>query len=298
MQYESERALFEAFGRNKYEQATGVIHWKLNGAWPSLIWNLYGYDLVPGGAYFGVKKANEILHIQYSYDDRSVVVVNDGPTAITGLHARASIHDLDGSERFSADAQLDMPEDSVQSVLVLPEIENPSPTYFVKLSLEDASGRTVSDNFYWLSSTPEVIDWSTEGSTDRWWAPATLQFGDFTALGQLPVTSISATAYGSRDTDLGQVRVDLANNSPTVAFFLQLELSRGEEGPEVAPVLWEDNDFSLMPGETRSVVVSYRVADLGGAEPALRLSGWNVPRTSVPLTSGALAISRLDVGLH
>ena len=288
MQYESERALFEAFGRNKYEPATGVIHWKVNSAWPSLIWNLYGYDLVPAGAYFGVKKANEILHIQYSYDDRSVVVVNDGPRAVTGLHARASIHDLDGSERFSADAPLDMPEDGVQRVLVLPDIANPSPTYFVKLSLDDSTGRTVSDNFYWLSNTLEVIDWSN----DRWYAPATLQFADFTALGQLPMTSISATAYGSRDTDRGQVRVDLANNSPTVAFFLQLELKRGENGPEVAPVLWEDNDFSLMPGETRSTVVSYRVADLGGAEPALRLSGWNVPRTSVPLTSGAVAIAR------
>jgi exo-1,4-beta-D-glucosaminidase len=132
------------------------------------------------------------------------------------------------------------------------------------------------------------MDWSN----DRWYAPATLQFADFTALRQLPMTSISATGYGSRDTDRGQVRVALANNSPTVAFFLQLELRRGENGPEVAPVLWEDNDFSLMPGEARSIVVSYRVADLGGAEPALRLSGWNVPRTSVPLTSGAVAMAR------
>jgi exo-1,4-beta-D-glucosaminidase len=129
------------------------------------------------------------------------------------------------------------------------------------------------------SSTPEVIDWSSE----RWYAPATLQFADFKGLGQLPMTSISATGYDSRDTDRGQVRVDLANTSPTVAFFLQLELRRGENGPEVAPSLWDDNDFSLMPGETRSIAVSYRVVDLAGAEPALRLSGWNVPRTSVPL---------------
>ena len=37
--YEGERAMFEAFSRNKYE-ATGVIQWMLNNAWPSVIWHL------------------------------------------------------------------------------------------------------------------------------------------------------------------------------------------------------------------------------------------------------------------
>ncbi len=37
--YEDERAMFEAFGRNKYA-ATGVIQWMLNNAWPSMIWHL------------------------------------------------------------------------------------------------------------------------------------------------------------------------------------------------------------------------------------------------------------------
>ncbi|HEY8151081.1 MAG TPA: sugar-binding domain-containing protein, partial [Vicinamibacteria bacterium] len=38
--YEGQRAMFEAFGRNKYT-ATGVIQWMLNNAWPSMIWHLY-----------------------------------------------------------------------------------------------------------------------------------------------------------------------------------------------------------------------------------------------------------------
>ena len=75
MNYEAERAMFEAYGRNKYE-ATGVIQWMLNNAWPSIIWNLYDYYLVPSGAYFGSQKACEQLHVQYSYDDNSVAVVN------------------------------------------------------------------------------------------------------------------------------------------------------------------------------------------------------------------------------
>ena len=54
--YEGQRAMFEAYGRNKYT-STGVIQWMLNNAWPSMIWHLYDYYLRPGGGYFGTKKA-------------------------------------------------------------------------------------------------------------------------------------------------------------------------------------------------------------------------------------------------
>ena len=75
MAYDSERAMFEAYSRNKYS-STGVIQWMLNNAWPSLIWHLWDYYLQPAGGYYGVKKACEPLHVMYSYDDRSVAVVN------------------------------------------------------------------------------------------------------------------------------------------------------------------------------------------------------------------------------
>ena len=57
--------MFEAYSRNKYA-STGVIQWMLNNAWPSLIWHLYDYFLMPAGGYFGTKKACEPVHAQYS----------------------------------------------------------------------------------------------------------------------------------------------------------------------------------------------------------------------------------------
>src|SRR5262245_23013319 len=91
--YEGQRAMFEAYARNKYT-STGVIQWMLNNAWPSLIWHLYDYYLRPGGGYFGTKKACEPLHVQFSYDDRSVAVVNDLRQGFQGLTASAQIFDL------------------------------------------------------------------------------------------------------------------------------------------------------------------------------------------------------------
>src|SRR5262249_49958957 len=100
MTYDGERAMFEAYARNKYD-STGVIQWMMNNAWPSMIWHLYDYYLRPGGGYFGAKKACEPLHIQYSYDDRSVVVVNGYYKSLKGLKAIAKIYDLSGQEKRS-----------------------------------------------------------------------------------------------------------------------------------------------------------------------------------------------------
>jgi len=281
MNYEAERALFEAFGRNKYAPATGVIHWKLNAAWPSLIWNLYGYDLVPAGSYFGAKKGNEPVHVQYSYDDRSVVVVNNLGRGFKGLRATAAVYDLDGTVRFSAEASVDAPEDSSQRVIQVPDLAGLSPTYFVKLSLADPSGKMLSDNFYWLSTSPETIDWASE----RWYAPPALTFADFTALAELSPAQVAVSATTSMGAERGETQVVLTNTSAAIAFFVQLELTRGPGGSAVAPVLWDDNDVALMPGESRSIGVSYRVADLLDTTPAVQVSGWNV----APALVGPLA---------
>src|SRR5213079_1885343 len=94
MTYDGQRAMFEAYARNKYT-STGVIQWMLNNAWPSMIWHLYDYYLRPGGGYYGTKKACEPVHVQYSYDDRSVVIVNDRPEGVKGLKVMARVLDLD-----------------------------------------------------------------------------------------------------------------------------------------------------------------------------------------------------------
>ena len=60
MTYENQRAMFEAYGRNKHT-STGVIQWMLNNAWPSLIWHLYDYYLVPAGGYSARKRPRKLF---------------------------------------------------------------------------------------------------------------------------------------------------------------------------------------------------------------------------------------------
>ena len=42
-----------------------------------------------------------------------------------------------------------------------------------------------------------------------------------------------------------------------------LKVKKGEEGDEVLPVLWEDNYFALLPGESREVAAGLWIARSG-----------------------------------
>jgi exo-1,4-beta-D-glucosaminidase len=269
--YEGIRAMYEAYGRNKYT-ATGVIQWMLNNAWPSMIWHLYDFYLRPGGGYFGAKKAMEPLHPVYGYDDRSVWVVSSQYEDAKGLKLTAKVLNLDMTEKFSKETAVDAAADSTNKVLELPEIQDLSPTYFLVLRLEDATGKLVGSNFYWLSTKPETIDW--EKST--WYTTPTASYADYTALSQLPKVKLKVSHHPERKGGDAVTHVTVENPSKSLAFFVRLKVNKGVGGQEILPVQWQDNYFSLLPGEKREVSATYRASGLGAAKAVVEVSGWNV----------------------
>src|SRR5256886_5808007 len=160
----------------------------LNNAWPSLIWHLYDYYLVPAGGYFGTKKACEPIHIQYSYDDNSVNVVNSTYEAQKGMKVSAKVYNIDAKEKASRNATLDLGADSSTKAFELPTPEGLSTTYFLKLELHDAAGKLVSDNFYWLSTKLDTLEWA--GRTDTVYTPQK-DFSDLTGLSALPRAKVT-----------------------------------------------------------------------------------------------------------
>jgi exo-1,4-beta-D-glucosaminidase len=271
MTYEGERAMFEAYGKNKYA-ATGVVQWMLNNAWPSIIWHLYDWYLRPGGGYFGTRKANEPLHVQYSYDDQSIVVVNSYYKAFAGYKVTAKVYNLDLAEKFSKTAPVDIGEDSATKAFDIPQIEGLSKTYFVRLSLQDGAGKPVSSNFYWLSTQPDVSDWAA--GNGRYTPIKT--YADLTGLEQLTPVKLKVT---SRTEQKGVEQVDhvtVENPGKALAFMVHLTILKGPGGADINPVFWGDNYFELMPGEKREIAATYARKLLGGAKPQIKVDGWNV----------------------
>ena len=241
----------------------------LNNSWPSLIWHLYDYYLVPAGGYFGTKKAMEPVHVQYSYDDNSVAVVNSTYEALRGVKVSAKIYNIDAAEKASHDVTLDLAADSSTKAFDLPKVDGLSKTYFLRLQLSDAAGKRLSDNFYWLSTKADTLNWAKQ--QDTVYTPQA-EFGDLSGLNSLPqVTLRTESAVGN-----GEAHVKVMNPSNAIAFMVHLRVTRGRGGEDLTPIFWDDNYFSLLPGESRTVTAKFERPSQDGPKPVLVIDGWNV----------------------
>jgi exo-1,4-beta-D-glucosaminidase len=284
-QYENVRAQFEAYGRNATDSSkpsTGVVHWMLNSGWTSLHWQLMDRYLDQGGAYFGAKKANEPLHIQYSYDDRSVVVVNNRHASVSGLTARVTLFDTAGTQRYDRTATgVTLRGDGARrTALTVPSsVRGLSTTYLARLVLRDAGGREVSRNVYWLSTRPDTIDWA---NTDWYYTPTT-SYADLKGLNSMarvPVSASVSTSSGPGGTSTTKVVLRNDGSGKTPSLLTDAHLVDGKGRP-VLPVRWSDNQVSLWPGESVTLTATCRTAELHGAGPAVRISGWNTEERTV-----------------
>ena len=271
MTYEGVRAMYEAYSRNKYT-STGVIQWMLNNSWPSMIWHLYDYYLLPGGGYFGAKKALQPLDPVYGYDDHSVWLVSSQYVDAKGLKVAARVFNLDATEKFSKEVTLDAGADSTAKVLEIPAIDGLSAAYFLDLRVTDSGGKLVGSNFYWLSTKPETIDWEKS----LWYVTPTQSYADYTSLAQLPKVKLKVFSHTERKGDSSVTRIAIENPSKSLAFFVRLKVNKGKGGEEIVPVVWQDNYVSLLPGEKREITATYRTAGLGTAKPEVEVQGWNV----------------------
>jgi exo-1,4-beta-D-glucosaminidase len=276
MEYDSERAMFEAYSKNKYV-STGVIQWMLNNAWPSMIWHLYDYYLDAGAGYFATKKACEPLHIQYSYDDLSIVVVNSTYKAAPGLHASIHVHGLDWKELYSAETTVNASADSAQRIVSIPEkiYSGAERIFFIDLSLSDSAGRILSHNFYWVPGTLTTFDWAR---TDYTHTPAQ-RHEDLTALASLPPAQVRATSEIVRTDQGRELRVHLENSSQVLAFQIRAA-TRTQSGGLIAPVFWSDNWIELAPGE--STTLTAQLPSDAPDSPTIHIEGWNI--TPITLT--------------
>ena len=279
--YEGERAMFEAYSRNKYN-STGVIQWMLNNAWPSLIWHLYDYYLMPAGGYFGTKKATEPLHAAYGYDDRSVSVINSTYVPAKNLTVSTHVYNFDLSEKYKNEAPVNVDADGVTRVLALPEIDGLSTTYFVRLQLKDSSGKIHSDNFYWLSTKPDTYDWS---KTDYRTTPV-IQHGDLTALAGLPPVQLEVRATGASSQGDATVRVRIKNPSKNLAFMTRVRVLDGKSGRDILPIRWNDNFVSMLPGEERVLTAGYKGTS-NQSRPQVRIEGWNIVPKTIAVAASA-----------
>ncbi|GAA3523464.1 beta-mannosidase [Amycolatopsis ultiminotia] len=292
--YENARSQFESFlahSTDRDNPATGVVYWMLNKGWPTLLWSLYNDDGDQPGAFFGAKKANQPLHALYAYDSGTVTLDNLGAHTQAGLSVQAKVYDTAGKVLDDQTAGgLSLGSQDVRTGVLKPEVpaETAPPAkaqaYFVELQVRQG-GKVVDRNVYWLSTQKDVVDWDKTLQQPQ----ATLsQYGDLTALRDLPESQIGVTtstrpASGPDGADTATtVTVKNTSKTPAVAFFLRADVRRGNADgrpaagdSQLAAAMWDDNDITLWPGQSQTLTVTYRCADLHGAPAVISVGGAN-----------------------
>lgn len=94
---EVNKAMYEGWQHHMWNNSTGIMTWMSQSAYPSFVWQTYDYYFDPTGAYWGVRKACEHIHIQWSHADDSVKAINSTLNGMDAI-ATAKVYDMYGKE--------------------------------------------------------------------------------------------------------------------------------------------------------------------------------------------------------
>jgi exo-1,4-beta-D-glucosaminidase len=269
--YEAIRAMFEAFTVNKHN-ATGVIQWMLNSAFPNMLWQLYDWFLMPTGAYYGTRTALEPVNIVYNYGNKNIYVTNVYNHPVEDLSAEIRVFNLNSREVYSKTVEVGIEENSSSLIHVMPEINGLSLTYFIDLKLKDSEGKVLGSNFYWLSTKEDILDWENT----EWHYTPNKSYADLKGINSIPGSNVDVTHTVSDSGEKGEVEVHIKNVSDRIAFFIELNLRGERSGSSILPVYWEDNYVTILPGEERIIKGYVNKEDFQGDNLLFSYKGWNV----------------------
>ena len=257
------RGVYEA--ANKVRPRNSGTHlWKVNAAWPSMIWELFDWYLHTNSGYYGMKEALQPIHVQYSIDDSGVQVVSTELGALKGAKVHAEIVNLQGVTESKADFTVDVAADATTSAGSLADQFANGQPRFLALTLTTADGKVLDHDVRWVADDDVV--WKLQAL-----APATV-------IGTVKHTQVD----GAETVDT----IGIENTSDVPACDVRSEILAGSQGGEVLPCFWTDNALTLLPHEKREVTVRYRTTRLVGAEPHLMIEGFNVMPREINIASG------------
>jgi hypothetical protein len=252
--YDQYRALMEGHLAHMWEWYTGVIIWKTQNPWTALRGQMYDCYLDPNGGLYGLRSANEPLHVMCSPGDGMLWVVNSGFRPRHDLMLQARTLDIAGKDSLIFQWIVEVGASTAQRIDTLTVALRRAFAReggFLDLRLLDASRRALSRNLYWY---PDSAD-------------------QYTGLRRMPMAGVQATAHRAAD---GRVEVRIENPAGgPLAFFLRVSLIDVATNKRILPVMYSDNYLSVSPGEHRTVLMEYPPGMLpDGARVSVR--GWNV----------------------
>ena len=254
MSLETAKAMMESWQSNR---GPGVLLWMSHPAWPSMICQTYDYFFEPTGAYWGVKKGSEPIHILYRADNDNVEVANNTLSTLNDCVATIGLYDMNGQLKSSKIIPVSIGSNQLKHLCQLTFPDDVSKVHFISLKLANAQGENISDNFYWRSK----------------------EYQNYNDLAKMKKAKISASCSAALTGGIGKNKVVIKNVGDQVAFMIRLKVLDTETGERVLPIHYSDNYFSLVPGESKEIFIDFSLAEDKNAE--IYAEGWNIKRVRI-----------------
>jgi beta-galactosidase/beta-glucuronidase len=248
---------FEAAGHH-LNDIGGVMLWKLNAAFPSVVWQVFDWYLEPNAGYYFMQNAIEPVHVQLNLLDNNVTAINRTYHSYPNLTVQAEVFGIDSKSLFHQTAKVSLTPTDVKDLFTIPKVlMETSEVKFVVLNLKDASSKVISHNVYWLSGD-----------------------NNYKALNTMPRTKVQTSVLKS---EMGKAETSwmlkFTNSTNQIAFFIRPQLL--DNGEELLPCYWSANYFSLAPGESITVKVSVASHQLKSKNQEILLEGWNIDKSII-----------------
>ena len=254
--YVDHRAIFEGFYQHLWQPNSGRMIWMTHPAWPSTMWQMYSADYDTQASFYGIKKANEPLHVQMDLSDGRVAAINTTQSAVPGASVTATVSTLGGKPLHTQTAAAALPANTVTPLFLLPlaSLYGEAPAVLVRLTLQDSNGQQIANNTYWLAREAK----------------------EYRALRQMPIVPVQVRTHPQPASN-GEAAwsVELANTGSTPALAAKLTLLQ-PSGERILPAYYSDNYIALLPGEHRTVTVRAPLSAVHGTAAHFSLRGWNV----------------------
>ena len=270
------KSIWEVWNYNKFgygdRYASGLLFWYHNCPVSQVCARMWDYSLEPTASLYHTQNALEPLHAQFDYLKNTVSVYNDYYQAFKDYKVTAEVYDLNSKKVWGKSQKIDIPEDGVvNDIFTIDFPQNITQVHFIKLRLFDTKGKEVANTFYWRSNDKYEGRKTLTG-------PTSSGFEDLSKLKQVQLKTRYQTY---QEGDRHFIKAEIKNPSSTVAFFTQLQLL-GQDKKPVRPSFYTDNFFSLLPGESKTVIIETAASDMP-SEPTFVVKGWNIKPSSFKL---------------
>ncbi|MBP3518154.1 MAG: beta galactosidase jelly roll domain-containing protein [Parabacteroides sp.] len=263
------KSIWEVWNYNKLNYgdryASGLLFWYHNCPVSQVCARMWDYSLEPTASLYHTQNALEPLHAQFDYLKNTVSVYNDYYQAFKNYKVSAEVYDLNSKKVWSKSQKIDIPEDGVvNDIFTIDFPQNITQVHFIKLRLFDANGKEVANTFYWRSKDKYEGRKTLTGPTSS----------GFEELSKLKQVQLKIRYKTYQEDDRHFIKAEIKNPSSTVAFFTQLQLLDPDKKP-VRPSFYTDNFFSLLPGESKTVIIETAESDMP-SKPTFVVKGWNI----------------------